>query len=35
MISKEITDIKLSLKLQKESKIKTPSKPFEQSDITE
>jgi hypothetical protein len=29
MISKEIIDIELSLKLRKKSKIKTPSKLFE------
>jgi hypothetical protein len=29
MISKEIADIKLSLKLQKKSKIKTPGELFE------
>jgi hypothetical protein len=34
MISKEIVDIKLFLKLQKESKIKTPSELFEQSNTT-
>jgi hypothetical protein len=34
IISKEIADIKLFLKLRKKSKIKTPGKLFEQSDTT-
>jgi hypothetical protein len=35
MISKEIADIELFLKLRKKSKIKTPGEPFEQSNTTE